>query len=115
MGSQRPPPLALQMLLACLRGYESSSPRESSLSAISTWGSGVELLRGEAGVRGEVWLRRRCGRGGRELRGEFSGGVETEEDTEDGPEEEEASALRTSAMGLVLETTGERGDLHPWI
>ena len=44
-----------------------------------------------------------------ELMGAPSGGVSTEEDTEEGPEL--VSALRTSAMGLALDTTGERGVL----
>ena len=70
---------------------------------------GVFDRRGDVGIRGEVWVRRIAGRGAMELMGAPSGGVSTEEDTEEGPEL--VSALRTSAMGLALDTTGERGVL----
>ena len=67
-------------------------------------------------MRGEVWLRRRDGRDGREFRGEPSGGVAMEEDTDDEPEAVEAlSVLRMSAIGFEWERTGDRGVLVPWI
>ena len=66
-------------------------------------------------MRGEVAVRLRWGRGGSALSGEQSGGVEIDEDTDEGPEVTAAvSMLRTRAMGLALETTGERGVLQPW-
>ena len=52
-----------------------------------------------------------AGREARQLMGKPSGGVATEEDTEDEPEL--VSVARTRAMGLALDITGERGVLVP--
>ena len=78
-------------------------------------GIGVDERSGEAGMRGEVCVRRIAGRGVMALRGEPSGGVDTEEDTDEEPEAVALSVLRTSWMGFEREITGERGDLLPWI
>ena len=48
-------------------------------------GIGVDERSGEAGMRGEVCVRRIAGRGVMALRGEPSGGVDTEEDTDEEP------------------------------
>ena len=79
------------------------------MSTLPDFGMGVFDCRGVIGIRGEVWVQRTAGQGAMELVGAPSGGVSTEEDTEEGPEL--VSALRTSTMGLALDTTGERGVL----
>lgn len=121
-GSHRPPPFALQTLLARFSGYESSSPRESSESemcateTVIDCGTGVVERSGDAAMRGEVGVRRSAGRDARAESGEPSGGVLMEEDTEEEPEPVLLSVSRTNAMGFEsLEITGERGLLQPWI
>ncbi len=76
-------------------------------------GTGVEERRGDAGMRGEVCVRRSMGRAAMELSGDPSGGVDTDEETEEEPDAVELSVLRTSWMGSEREMTGDRGDLLP--
>ncbi len=83
------------------------------MRTLPAWGIGVPERRGDEGMRGDVWVRRTAGREVRELMGKPSGGVATEEDTEDEPEL--VSVARTRAIGLAVDITGERGVLVPWI
>lgn len=91
------------MLLARLSGYVLSSPSDNSLSdmcELVVCERGVAARRGDEGMRGEVCVRRMLGRDGSEFKGEPSGGVAMEDDTDEDPEAvEELFSLHTRAIG----------------
>jgi hypothetical protein len=118
-GSQRPPPVALQIALARRRGYASSSPNDASPSSAARTSSTVSgrttcdarTRRDEVRlVRLGVERRERRGTGETQL-----GGVATPlEEREDVDDVRVAGGART-AMGLECTRSGVRGVGQPWI